>query len=378
LFVLPIELDVPLEKEVVPIIVKNNISEIVFLYFYKKNKHMKKTLLLLTLLFCGITHSQNVFREYFNTYTAGTQLSGQGTWINNSSSVGGLGACAGAICSNAQVLATSMSYNGYGASPKSVKLMPDTDACGTAFTAQTATNTYFGLVLNISNAVSSAPTDFFRVMSGSNSNVAFRITLQSFTGGFYVGISKGTGSVFYFSTAISYNTDHLIVLRYTKAAGTTDDVLRMYVDPVMSQGEPTTPDMAATTGTDASGNLDRMCIRQNASIGLPTGRVGLISVAGSWTGLIFPTLSNDAFEKSEFIVSTHDVKSGSISITTNQTIEKGTFAIYDMLGRCVERKNVSLTSDNNTIAIQPIQVAGIYIVEITSENSTYTKKIIVE
>ena len=175
---------------------------------------MKKTILLVTLLIFGISNAQNIFRDYFNTYTTGTQLSGQGTWTNNSSNPGGLGTCTGATCTNAQVLPTAISYINYGSSPNSIQIKPDTDGCGTAFTASNSTNLYVGMVINISNAVSTSPTDFFRVMGGGNFNVAFRVTLQSFTGGFYVGITKANGNVFYFSQAISLNTNHLIIIKY--------------------------------------------------------------------------------------------------------------------------------------------------------------------
>ncbi|WP_293889818.1 T9SS type A sorting domain-containing protein [Flavobacterium sp.] len=340
---------------------------------------MKKVLLIISLFFFGFSQSQNIFRDYFNTYTTGTQLSGQGTWTNNSSNPGGLGNCTGAICTNAQVLSTAISYNQYGSSPNSIQISPDKDGCGTAFTASNSTNLYVGMVLNISNAVSTSPTDFFRVMSGSNSNVAFRITLQSFGGGFYVGISKASGSVFYFSQAISYNTNHLIILKYTRAAGTTDDAVRLYVDPVLSLGEPATPDMATITGTDAIGSIDRMCIRQNASLGLPTGRVGLISVSGSWTGLIFPTLANETFEKTNFVVSTSEISNGVLNIKSGITLENALLSIYDIQGRKIESKTISLAENINDVTINPIHNSGVYIVKITSSsNQRFTQKIIVK
>lgn len=350
-----------------------------YCYIYAKFINMKKNLLLLSLFCFNLLSAQNIFREYFNTYTTGAQLSGQGTWTNNSANAGGLGNCTGAICSNAQVLSTAISYGQYGSSPKSIQIAPDKDGCGTAFTASNATNLYLGMVINISNAISASPTDFFRVMSGSNTNVAFRITLQSFGGGFYVGISKANGNVFYFSQAISYNTNHLLIIKYTRAAGTTDDAVRLYVNPTMSLGEPATPDMATTTGTDAIGAIDRMSFRQNASIGLPTGRAGLISVSGSWTGLIFPTLADDSFEKSNFIVSTGALANGILTINSDKILENATLSIYDIQGRKIETKRISLQENANDVTVNPIENPGVYIVEITNGSQLrFTQKIIVK
>ena len=58
---------------------------------------MKKLLLYFTMLTFGIGYSQNVFQDNLNAYTVNTQLSGQGTWTNNSSN-GGTGSCTGALC----------------------------------------------------------------------------------------------------------------------------------------------------------------------------------------------------------------------------------------------------------------------------------------
>lgn len=338
---------------------------------------MKKLLFILFALQFVPLNAQSIFRDNLSTYTTNQQLSGQGTWTNNSSNPGGLGNCAGALCTNAKVLATGISYINYGTSAKSFEIKPDTDGCGTAFTPATGTNVYVSLVLNISNALAPSPTDFFRVMSGSNSNVAFRLTLQSFGTGFYVGVSKGNGPVFYYSSPINYNTNHLIVLRYTKAAGTNDDVVRMYINPTIIQGEPSTPDMAATTGTDAVGNVDRLSFRQNAATGLPTGRVGLISVSNSWSALPFPVLSNDQFSTSNLLISSSEAVNGILNINSELQLDNASLSIYDLQGRKIEAKSISLSTDANQIAIQPIVNSGIYILEIISDNKRFTQKIVV-
>ena len=338
---------------------------------------MKKFLLFLAFALSGVSNAQSIFRDNLSLYTTNQQLSGQGTWTNNSSNPGGLGNCSGALCENAKVLANSISYVNYGNSTKSLQITPNTDGCGTAFTAATGTNVYIGLVINISNAISASPTDFFRVMSGSNSNVAFRLTLQSFGGGFYVGVSKGNGPVFYYSAAINYNTNHLIVLRYTKSAGTNDDIVRMYINPSMNQGEPATPDMAATTGTDAVGNIDRLCFRQNASIGLPTGRAGLISVSNSWSALAFPALSNETFNNSNFSVISSDVENGILSINVEKAIQEAKLTIYDLQGRAIQSKIISLVPNENLISVEPIVNQGIYIVEIQNNDQRFTQKMVI-
>ena len=339
---------------------------------------MKKILLSIITLSCVVTYGQNIFRENFSTYTTGQQLSGQGVWTNNSSNPGGLGTCTGATCANAKVLATAINFGSYGSSPNSFEIKPDTDGCGRQFTPATGADTYFGMVLNISNAPISSPTDFFRVMAGSNTNIAFRVTLQTFGSGYYyVGITKGTGSIVY-STALNTNTSYLVVLRYTKAAGTNDDVLRMYINPFLNSSEPAMPDYGTTNGTDATGNIDRLTFRQNYFTGLPTGRVGLVSVSNSWNTLSFPTLETDSFTKDTFAISSSEVDHGILNIKSSVIFENASLKIYNIQGSLIETKSISLNEAINDIAINPIRSAGVYIVEITSDtNQRFTQKILV-
>ena len=49
---------------------------------------------------------------------------------------------------------------------------------------------------------------------------------------------------------------------------------------------------------------------------------------------------------------------------SNIAIEKATLTIYDIQGRTIDTKNISLNESINDIAVNPIRSAGVYIVEI--------------
>jgi len=339
---------------------------------------MKIKLLLGLSLICNFAFSQNIFRDNFSTYTVGQQLSGQGTWTNNSSLAGGLGTCAGVGCLNAKVLNTSINYGSYGTATQSVELKPDTDGCGTAFPAITGNEMYFGMVINLS-ATSVPATEFFRVSAGSNTNIPFRITARLLQPGFYnIGVSKGNGAVFYFSGAMATNTNHLLIVRYTRNSGTADDILRLYVNPSVQLGEPATADSGTATGTDIIGNIDRMTFRQNASTGLPTGRAGLVSVSGNWNGLRFSTLNNSDFANKKVEIGTSQIKNGLLSILSNQSNPNVLLQIFNIQGKLLENKTVSLNEGENSINIKPIAGSGIYIVKMNNNiELNLVKKIIV-
>ena len=56
-----------------------------------------------------------------------------------------------------------------------------------------------------------------------------------------------------------------LILKYSQLAGAGDDILNLYVNPVIANGVPATPDATTSSGTDQSGTIDRLVFRQNAT-----------------------------------------------------------------------------------------------------------------
>ena len=339
----------------------------------------KVTLLALSLLSFYFSDAQNLFKDDFSTYN-NAQLSGQGTWTNNSSS-SGLGLCAGTGCSNATITANAIGYLNYGTSSKSLTITPNSDGVGTFFPAVTTGDVYIALVLNLSAVQANNNSDFFRVASGGNFTTSFRLyAVPAAGGGFNIGTAKGgnTAGTLYSTTSYATNQDHLVVIKYSQLSGGNDDIVSVYVDPVFANGIPATATVTTSAGSDQSGNLDRLFFRLNSTNGMPTGRAGLVSVARTWADLAFTTLSTSNFEKSTFSVISNDIKSGLLSIKSNIKLEKASLRIFDIQGKNVVTKNVSLFQDTNEIAVNPISNSGIYIIEISGDNKKFVQKIIVD
>ncbi|WP_264521736.1 T9SS type A sorting domain-containing protein [Flavobacterium sp. N1994] len=344
---------------------------------------MKKILLSIYTLTATLTYAQNIFQDSFASYNSNAQLSGQGTWTNNSSSIGGLGSCVGAICSNAKVIDQNISATGYGSSTKAFSLTPDTDGCGRGFTPFTTNgNLYVGMVVNITNAQSS-PLDFFRVMSGANLTTTFRMLVQPTSGStFSIGIRKGdtTNPTVYTANSFNYGTDYLLIFKYTQAAGANDDTVTLYANANYTAGEAgNTVSATNFAGNDQSGNIDRLSFRQNAGpAGMPTGAVSLLSVATTWETLSF-NLANNEFNKNTFTIASNQVTNGILNIKSNIALENALLTIYDIEGRKVDTKTISLQETVNDVIINPIRNAGVYIVEIiTDSKERFTQKIMVQ
>jgi hypothetical protein len=341
---------------------------------------MKTKLLLIALLATSFVWSQNIFQDNFSTYNSGTDLNGQGTWSNNSSNPGGLGAAIGALPNNADVLASPIAYPNYGASINSVKISPDSDGCGTAFPAVTDGDLYVGFVLNLSIAQANNNSDFFRVMSGGNFNTTFRLYATPAPGAFLLGVSKAANGnqINFTPNALGYNQDHLIIVKYTQGSGTNDDLISVYVNPDFVGGEPATATVTNNIGLDQSGNLDRLCFRQNWTNGMPNGKAGLLSLARTWTDLAF-ALGTKEFNSNAIAVIGRNAKNGELTLQSNIDLDHATLKIVTINGAVIENKKISVEATTNTIAINPIRNSGIYIVEITAENgSRFTQKISVD
>lgn len=341
---------------------------------------IKSILIVLLATFCA--NAQNIFQDDFNSYIVATPLNGQGTWTNNSS-LAGLGNCTPfATCINATIENIIINYVDYGSAEKAFSIIPDKDGVGTLFTGVTSGDIYIGFVLNLSNAQANNNSDFFRVMSGNVFNTSCRLYATNTPGAFFIGVAKAANGnqINFTSNALNYNQDHLIIIKYTLGTGASDDLVSLYIDPVYLNGQPANATISTNVGLDQVGvtGIDRLAFRQNWLNGMPTGKAGLVSVAKTWEDLTFVSLGTQGFSNSNFVMNSINVNSGILSVKSNITLQNGILNIYDIQGRKIENKNISLTENENTIVINPITTAGIYIVEITSEKGKFSQKIVVQ
>ena len=350
-----------------------------------KNKFMKLKLLSITLLIFGLAKAQNVFRDNFASYAAPVQFSGTGTWSNSTSSgFPGSGGCAGAGCILSQILASPVSYIGYGSSANSAELRQNSDGVGTFFPSITTPDIYVGMVVNISNS-SATPQDHFRVYNnGSFIETAFRMFIKQNGFDFQVGIAKaGSGNpIVYAPNLLTLGSDHLIILKFRQLPGTNDDSIAVYCDPNYLAGQPANPDafnssLANSSFTDQSGNIRMMAFRQNSNNNLPTGKTGLISVSTTWDGLGFLPLSNQQFSSSNFVINSSQINSGKLLINTNIKVDDALISIYDLQGRVISQQKTTLNLLDNEISTNPLTTTGVYILEINSDKGKYSQKILI-
>lgn len=260
---------------------------------------MRCTLPALTLaltLSPGLAVAQ-LLKDDFGTYTA-ADLNGQGGWTNSTSSIGGGGNCAGAICSNQKVAVTPIAFAGYGNAQKSVLTGPGRDGVGRSWTQSvTEGDVFSAFVVNFSNVTCESTCSnefgFFRLVDrgGSFSFIVRLYARKASASSFQLGVEKGSsGTRTWSSNAYSFNAPHLIVLKYTinRITG-SDDAIRLYVDPAMSQPEPASAEVSTNLGNDLSSAIDAAgsIFHFNSAGWLPVGSYGLLSIATQWNQLPF-------------------------------------------------------------------------------------------
>lgn len=355
---------------------------------------MKKTLLIFTLFSLGFTFSQNIFQDDFAGYTVNQELNGQGLWTNNSvSPFVGIGSCLNpsmGTCSNAKVLAQTISYLNFGTSIKSIMIAPVQDGVARRINPTVSGgDLYVALVLNIATAPISSgnPSDFFRVNNGANPNgfpsdVAFRMLVQDATFGYKIGIRKGSSSnlTVYTNDLYNFNENVLVVFKYSHLSGTNDDILKVFVNPDFAAGEPQIPSATTTNGLDQSGFIDRFILRQNYNVlaAMPTGFAGLASTSTTWDGLGFLPLGSDSFNASNEILFSYNPQNG-LTVNSNKKIDNAVVNIYSISGSLIENKKITITTGSSEIAIDSKLSTGMYIIKLTDvSGKNYTQKLIIQ
>ncbi len=157
-----------------------------------------------------------------------------------------------------------------------------------AFTSQTTGTVYASFLLNISNLGTISTTGGYTVgfIDGTTSTFASTVWLRlSGTSNFNIGVNPRTtaSNTVWLPTAYNTSTTYLVVIAYQLVSGTTNDIVKIWVNPTsLGAAEPTADASATNTGTDLT-SVQRIFLRQDA-IGTTPGVISLdeFRVGTSW------------------------------------------------------------------------------------------------
>ncbi len=217
------------------------------------------------------------FEENF-PYTAGTALTANG-WTAHSA--GGTNAIL--------VTEPGMTYPSYPmASGLAATLTTSGEDINKTFTPiATEGSVYTSLLVNVSSAQTTG--DYFYHLSSSPINSSFyrgRVFIQKDTASdnFRFGLANAGGIATAVSTGYDYvyGITYLLVLKYDIIPGTNNDVVHLWINPVISATEPTPTLTSTDVITSEPAGIGSVILRQGTASNAPALRVDGIRVTNDW------------------------------------------------------------------------------------------------
>ncbi len=213
-------------------------------------------------------------------YPAGDTLRNYGGWKNHSGTGNILLMTSG-----------SLDYAGYTASGigNSVTLAGGSGSredVNKLFSQQNQGAIYAGFLVNV--ALASAAGDYFFHFAPYFPSTTFRgrvYIMDDGSGNLLFGLSFASGAVVYTSSIYSYGVTYLLVLKYeyVNDANGSDDIAKLYINPVLTDPEPDSPDLESIdTGTDIM--VGAVSLRQGGLV--YEVQVDGIKVSTSWGDVV--------------------------------------------------------------------------------------------
>jgi hypothetical protein len=247
-------------------------------------KYTFLTIILAAVIAIGFQHAgygQLLLNENFD-YVTGTQLTANG-WTQT-----------GTTTTNPiLVSATGLSYTGYLSSGigKAADMVTTGQDVNNTFTQQSAGTVYAGFLVSVA-ATQTAGDYFFHFIESPVTSNTFKarvfVKKDAITNNFAFGISKSSSSVGYTNFTYSPNTTYLIVVKYQFLTGsTTDDVISLYINPLVGAPEPGFPEVQYIDNTQAdANNLGLVGLRQGSTSNAGTLTIDGIRIGLTWADVI--------------------------------------------------------------------------------------------
>jgi hypothetical protein len=207
-------------------------------------------------------------------YTVGQALQTQTGWTTLNSG------------DNLLIASGSLSYSGL-ATPSYNKVTFDGAGIDAAklFTQQSSGTVYYSFLLNVTALGSLNTTGgyFTGFTEGAGTTFGATVWSRSDGAGFDLGLNpRTTATNTVWSTGTTpINTTLLIVISYQLVSGTTNDIVKMWINPTPGSTEPSATLTATNTLTDLA-NLNRILIRQDATTTTPFIEMDELRIGTTW------------------------------------------------------------------------------------------------
>lgn len=238
---------------------------------------------------------------------------------------------------------------------------------------------YYSFLLNVSDMTAATNTSGGYLAGFGESTTALGATLwttkvddTNYNLGVEVRTAAGTTTT-YTTTPYTTGSTVFVVVKYTfNTVDGADDTVSLYVNPVVNSPEPGAATVTDThTGTDLP-SIGYFFLRQDSVTETPPVQIDELRIGTTWSDVVPQSagLENNAING---LAMYPNPVSGTVLNITSDLNSDMNVAIFDMLGKEVVNANVV----NNTVTIGELN-AGIYIVKITEDGKTATRKLVVK
>jgi len=255
---------------------------------------------LLTFGYSTVSKGQLLLEENF-AYPVGELLTAHG-WTNHSGASNFIA-----------VTAASITYTNYLSSGigDETALVASGEDVNRTFSSQTTGSMYASFIVKVT--AMNTTGDYFFHLGPTTLGSTFRgrvFVKKDASDNLAFGISYASGTAVYTPFTYSLNTTYLIVLKYTIVAGTSNDVVSIFIDPILGATEPLPTATATDINTDPV-DIGTVALRQGTNspaLKLDGIRIGLTWADVTGTGtIIAPTTQSSNFTFNNILQTQMDV-----------------------------------------------------------------------
>ena len=326
---------------------------------------MKKLYTLLLLVVTTVSFGQAA-SSFFGT--AGTTVNTNG-WQTHSGTAGQL-----------LIVAGSLTYPGLTSQGNKTQIVSTNseDVNLSGFTPITTAAYYSGLinVVDVTGLGANTSAGNYFLSTGATAgltgvtglNGKLYIKLGSTPNTFNLGIfnSSSTGTATYSAVDLPIATTHFVVVKYDRTTNTAS----LWINPAIGSAEGAATITNNTGTTAAPAQIASLCIREATPT---TGNIEIdeLRINDNWTAVTSNILAVNQNTIAGFSISPNPVNNGIFYITTDANAER-TVTVFDVLGKQV----LHTTTSESAINVAGLN-SGVYMVQVTEEGKTATKKLVI-
>lgn len=290
-------------------------------------------------------------------YTSGSGLGSSQKWTN--------------VNTGDDILSTtgSLTYSGHASSGNSVTFTGAGIDCFTPFTSTTAGTIYSSFLVNVtdlSTMTATVPTTYFAGLTDALKNYKGRLFITKNATQYQFGLDAASTTTNLDPTLRNVGDVVLVIMSYDFTTLT----LKAWINPTVASFDPTTTTPTLTQVlTTAIADLGGFMLRQDSATTTPTIIFDELRIDTTFAGVLS---SNQVNAIAGLKIYPNPVVNGILFISTDANAERNV-TVFDVLGKQV----LNTTTASNTINVSQLNT-GIYIVRITEEGKTATRKLVIE